>query len=313
MVSRGRRVLFFRDFARFAGGHLKVWDYFRHLACSGRYQPAIYFTPRSRMDSANPWVASQVPVLQAWQVMPGDIVFLAGLDWAKLPDPHSLEDSRAPIVNLIQGLSHADSGDPRFEFLSRPATRICVSEQVSNAIRATGIVNGPVYTVPAAIDVESCVEPYPSGHRDVQLLVAGNKNPAFAAMLSNMLRQRGVEHRLLTDTLSRDAYLGAIRSSSAVVLLPQAAEGFYLPALEAMALRTPVICPDCIGNRGHCLDGINCLRPAYTLEGVIAAIATLNGLSEPQRAAMLDAATATVAQHSPAAERAHIYRIFDGL
>jgi Glycosyl transferases group 1 len=313
LVSRSRRVLFFRDFQGFTGGHLKVWDYFHHLACLGRYHPQIYFTPRSQLDCGNPWVANQVPVLKTWKAMPGDIVFLAGLDWTMLPDPQSLEDSRASIVNLIQHVRHADPGDPRFEFLRRHATRICVSEEVSTAICATGIVNGPVHTVRAATDVESYVEPNPTAQRGLRLLIAGNKNPNFAERLSNMLREGGVEHRLLTDTLSRDVYLGAIRSSSAVVLLPHVSEGFYLPALEAMALRTLVICPDCIGNRGHCLDGVNCFRPEYTLEAVIEAIANLNELSEVWRVAMLDAATATAGQHSLAIERAHVCHIFDHL
>ena len=46
-------------------------------------------------------------------------------------------------------------------------------------------------------------------------------------------------------------------------------EGFYLPALEAMALGSLVICPDCIGNRSFCLPGRNCFRPNYDLNSVI--------------------------------------------
>jgi len=43
-------------------------------------------------------------------------------------------------------------------------------------------------------------------------------------------------------------------------------EGFYLPALEGMAVGTLVIFPDCIGNRSFCLSGYNCFRPDYTTE-----------------------------------------------
>jgi glycosyltransferase involved in cell wall biosynthesis len=245
--------------------------------------------------------------------LPGDIVFLAGLDWTILPDPQSLADSQAPVVNLIQHVRHASSADPRFELLRRPATRICVSEEVSAAIRTTGIVNGPVYTVPAATDLVSCVEPSPSAPRTIPLLVAGCKNPRFAHELGNFLHNSGVKHRLLTDNLSRDKYLEAIRKSSAVVLLPHAQEGFYLPALEAMALRTLVICPDCVGNRGHCLDRINCLRPRYTFDALIEAITELIAIPDAQRIAMLDAATDTVARHSLAVERSQVLRIFDQL
>ena len=39
------------------------------------------------------------------------------------------------------------------------------------------------------------------------------------------------------------------------VLVPNPKEGFYLPALEAMALGTIVVCPDCVGNRSFCVAG----------------------------------------------------------
>ena len=44
--------------------------------------------------------------------------------------------------------------------------------------------------------------------------------------------------------------------------LPNRLEGFYIPALEGMALGTLVVCPDSVGNRSYCRDGENCLDAA---------------------------------------------------
>ena len=54
------------------------------------------------------------------------------------------------------------------------------------------------------------------------------------------------------------------------VLVPNPKEGFYLPAVEAMAAGTLVVCPDCVGNRAFCLDEVNCLRPAREEDAIVA-------------------------------------------
>jgi len=58
----------------------------------------------------------------------------------------------------------------------------------------------------------------------------------------------------------------------ALVALPLPAEGFYLPALEAMALGTPVVTLDCIGSRQYARSGENCLIAAPTVEDLAAAV-----------------------------------------
>jgi glycosyltransferase involved in cell wall biosynthesis len=64
-----------------------------------------------------------------------------------------------------------------------------------------------------------------------------------------------------------------------VVTLPFPVEGFYLPALEAMAMGKALVCPDCIGNRSFCQHEINCLMPAFQLDSIEAAVLRL--LSAP--------------------------------
>ena len=42
-----KEVLFFRDFKKFQGGHLKVWDYFNHVRSSPDHVPRVRFSPGS--------------------------------------------------------------------------------------------------------------------------------------------------------------------------------------------------------------------------------------------------------------------------
>lgn len=241
---------------------MKVWDYFQHTKASGIFKPIIYMTPDSLRDESNPWVASGERFSHEWNPHGADALFLAGMDWQAVP-----ENSDRPVINLIQGLRHARPEDPRHAFLRRAATRICVSKEVADAILSTGLVNGPVITIPAGVDMDSF--PETSDQRDIPVLIAGLKKPAMAKSLSEILTHRGIQSICLTRLLPRAEFLGMLGRARVTVFLPQFAEGFYLPALEGMAMGTLVVCPDCVGNRSFCSHGINCFRPPYNIESMV--------------------------------------------
>ena len=72
-----RRVLFYRDFRGFTGGHLKIWDYFNHVASFAGFEPRIAFSAESKWDATNPWSHSQESVVP-WAPAESDLLFLAG-------------------------------------------------------------------------------------------------------------------------------------------------------------------------------------------------------------------------------------------
>jgi glycosyltransferase involved in cell wall biosynthesis len=307
MGSAPERVLLFRrDFHGLTGGHLKLWHYFCHAGHSTRFRPRIYFTPESRQDAANPWHGIAPPPLEAWRPEDADVLLLAGLDWEAVPDP-----APAPVINLIQGVRHGDPGDPRRPFLARPAVRICVSDEVAAAIRSTGIVNGPVHVIPNGIDLGDL--PPADSHRDVPVLIAGMKNPPLARALHDRLRVSGIHAECLVEPLPRLEFLGRLARSAVAVTLPVEREGFFLPALEAMAAGAVVVCPDCVGNRGFCRDQETAFRPAYRLEEVFEA--TVAAVRQPAQAAeaMRQAAAAEVRLHGLEAERLAFLRILDAM
>lgn len=257
-------ALFHRAYHGYTGGHGKVWDYFNHVNASGLYRPRIFFTPDSLMDENNPWSNSQSMFEKEWHPETTDLLFIAGLDWHAVPEtlPASI-----PVINLIQGIRHADPSLSLYNFLSRRAVRICVSQPVADAILATGRVNGPVFVIPNGIELPQPVLPE---ERTNAVFVGALKNKQLGIDLAEKLRVQGYEVDLLIDYVPRSEYLVRLGKARLAVLLPLQAEGFYLPGLEAMALGTPVIMPDCVGNREYTNHGVNCLivTPADIIENI---------------------------------------------
>jgi len=300
-----RTVLFHRDFRGFAGGHLKVWHYFNHVAAAPRYRPLIHFTPQSLCDDTNPWSRAGTEVVP-WAPAAADVLFLAGFDWAAVPP--SVD---RPVVNLVQGFGHAVPGDPRHGFLARRAVRICVSAEVADALLATGRVNGPILTIPNAVDHESF--PEPAGPRDIPVLVAGAKRPDLAHAVAAELGRRGVAVHLVTAGLGRTEFLALLARAEIAVPLPLSEEGCFLPGLEGMALGALVVCPDCRGNRGWCRDGETGFRPAPTPEAIAAAVVAARALPPAERAALAARGRAAARSRSLADERREFLAILERL
>src|SRR5437868_1326606 len=286
-------VLFHRDFQRFTGGHLKVWNYFNHVLASKSYEPRIAFTADSKWDQTNPWSGSRNQVTD-WQPGKADALFLAGKDWQHL----SLEKSQAlpkPIINLIQHPRHADPDDDLYRFLSNRAIRICVSQQVADAIMATGLVNGPVFVIPNAINLENIPRAAADEKRPIEILISGLKAPDLAREIESRLRSdENIAVTSLLDWIPRSEYLRQLGQAKIAVTLPRPNEGFYLPALEAMACGAIVVCPDCVGNRDFCRNDVNCFRPANDADEIVDAIYRALGLTPEKADKMGKQAEATV-------------------
>jgi glycosyltransferase involved in cell wall biosynthesis len=306
-----RHVMFFRDLRRFNGGHLKVWDYFTHVRHSALHVPHIRFSPNSDWSPVNPWYDPALPRPEAWPDVQPDIYFFSAADWLVL-DPAQRDASPVPVINLLQHQSHAWPADPRYAFLAHKAVRICVSEEVAEEVRATRRANGPVLVVKLGTDL-SLLRAAAAPVKDIPLLIAAFKNRELGTQLQGRLEAAGRRAELLTDQIPRREFLARLARAETAVVLPNAVEGFYLPALEAMALRTLVVCPDAVGNRSFCLDQVNCLRPAYELAAIEKAVASALNLAPERRQAMLDQAAAIADNYDLAEERKVFLRLLDEL
>ncbi|NNM57478.1 glycosyltransferase [Acidocella sp.] len=288
-------MLFTRDFTGFSGGHLKHHDYLRHTAASGLATPVLYQTPGSAGRPCNPFAHCGAPQITTLRPFPA--YFLAGMDWSLL-DAAGIAPGAAPVINLIQGLRHAEPGTPLFGYLARPALRICVSQQAADAIAP--FANGPVHAIPNGIEITP--PPLRPLNTPARILIGGVKNPEMAHEIAALL-QGEAELDLLTAMCPREEFLARMAAASICILLPLPAEGFFLPPLEAMALGRAVVVPGCTGNRGFCLPGETCLMPEYNAASLSAAARAL--VRNPaQRAALAESGAKMAANHTLARERA---------
>ena len=136
-----------------------------------------------------------------------------------------------------------------------------------------------MFVIPNALDAASLPAPAPLSQRDIDLLIVAYKQPALGRLLHWRLSQPGKRILLLTKAVARPRFLELVNGAKVTLFVPNRAEGFYLPALEGMALRTLVVCPDCVGNRSFCLPGDNCLRPPYRIGAIVAAVRAKCGTS----------------------------------
>ena len=99
-----------------------------------------------------------------------------------------------------------------------------------------------------------------------------------------------------------------MRRAKVTVFLPNLSEGLHMPPLEGMALGTLVVCPDVPGVE-YCSDGFNCLRPAYRLNALAAAVTAAHSLPMREAEAIRERAHETVILHSLNRERAAFHDV----
>jgi hypothetical protein len=305
-----RTVLFHRKYRRFHGGHLKVWHYFNHVLSAPGFDARVFFDVDSSWDSTNPWVAARQQVIGSPDDVEPGALFVAGRDWQRL-DKLGLLDRELPILNLIQHVRHAEEWSIQARYLGRKAIRLCVSAEVADAVKAAGSV-GPLVIIPNAVDIPPLATAHPH-ERPTDLLIAGLKQPVLAGRAAERLASPLRTLEVLTDHLPREDFLEAMRRARVTLFLPNEDEGFYLPALEGMALGTLVVCPDCIGNRSFCLPGVNAFRPDYTFDEVIHAAESALALPDQDREMLVAHAGETARRHSPLAERAAFHQVLADL
>jgi glycosyltransferase involved in cell wall biosynthesis len=299
------KVLFVRSLTKMSGGQIKVRDYFEHCLRHPALDPYVYFTPRSDPGVGGLWeglaadrrVASLDPAAY-------DLLFVAGKDWALLPD----DPGSTRVVNLIQHTRHGDLADARYSYLSRPALRICVSPAVRDAVAPH--VRGDVAVIPNGIPLD-LFRPRAGEKKEGSILVWAGKDPRLGERLGRTLREMGIHARVLHRSLSRANFAETLRSAGVFVGLPNEREGFFLPALEAMAAGCAVICAPAGGNESFCIDGETCLMARHgDLDDHLAAVERL--LGDRALAGALRTRGRVVAQeHSLGRERSAFYELIE--
>jgi glycosyltransferase involved in cell wall biosynthesis len=76
---------------------------------------------------------------------------------------------------------------------------------------------------------------------DVSLVIVGCLDPAFRSPVPRLIAELGLENRVVLVPAVDDEWLPAVYRAASAFALPSLAEGFGLPALEAMAAGIPLV------------------------------------------------------------------------
>ena len=288
------------------GGALKLRHYFEHVLASEVGDLAAAYMPEDTLwSAANPWNMHRNRVSHSidWQRVA--VMVISGWGWDRfVPERfHCAPPFR--VVYLVQSFDRIDPCDSQFRYLAHPAIRICVSAPLETALRALDVANGPIHTIPAGIDLSELQAP---DVRDIDILILGLKRPDMARTLKTLAERAGLRVTSLVEQVARGMFLEAMARARIVVCLPGGREGFYLPALEAMALGALTICPDAGGN-DYCVDGVNCLKPDYRIDALMGALQEAAGMPDWRTKAMRDNARSTAEKHDLRHERVTFQRL----
>ena len=313
-----RTVWFYREYTRLTGGQVKHADYFEHVRRSPGFAPKLMLggaklNERQERERQELWPVAASDLAAQWTPQTNDLLFLAGTDWRFLRSA-GLEHLGNPRLNLVQHVRHAHAGSELHGYLSQRAIRICVSDEVADAIRDTGRTNGPIIAIPNGIDIAPRpvrkAQPRPARPA---IAIIDYKRPELGAALRRVLDQARIAYVALAGFLFRPAFLRLLAAVDVAVCLPHEEEGFYLPALEAMASGCIAVTLDCVGNRGFCDDRRNCLIARPTAQSLCAAVQEAIGFPPETRKAMLREASDTVRRHSLAAERTRFHALLEDI
>ena len=279
---------------------MKVRNYFEHVLASPFAERLRLCMPADTpWHEANPWLRYRERATSEIDWKSVGTLVISGWGWERFVPEGFHHGPPFRVVYLVQSFGCLNPRDSRFPHLTNPAIRICVSQPLGDRLRRLAVANGPVHVIPAAVDVRDIPTDVT---KDIGVLVVGVKRAEIARDVATALEGRGVATHLRTDKCGRIEFLKRLARARVVACLPAVTEGFYLPALEAMAAGAVVVCPDVIGN-DYCLDGFNCLKPAYDVDALAAAIEKAVALSAEDSATMLSNAQETVRRHDTAAER----------
>lgn len=313
-----RRVIFHRSFnihnGGNSGGQIKVRDTFEHFRHSDIFEPKVYFGPYTVWYEGNgnvwlPYLNSEDEIKE-WTYQEGDVMLFAGVDWRVLSEAERANPPR-PILNIAHP-RHCMPTDKRNGFLQHRAIRITKSS-ISKKILDDYGVNGPVYLIPDAIDLSDL--PEPNRKPDIDVLIIGLKNPGLAVRLKERMDARNkwkfrkvrTEIQIPPKLPTRQHFLELLNRCRIACFLPltedRGSEGFYLPALEGMALEKTVVCPYAVGNVDFCLDGETCIMPEFNEDALFEGIVKALKMPRRKRAAMIEAGLRMTENHKIENER----------
>lgn len=297
------KVLFFRNYVSYTGGHQVLYDYYKYLKDHGSFDVNIFFDSNTKWNVHNPWIGEYKNIVNKINFNKYDMLFVAGVDWKYLPD--NIENKKI-VINLIQGMRHSNPDEKLYSYLKRKAFRICVSNEVNEYLNFTNEVNGLMHTIENAVKLSNI-----SINKEYDFYLLGVKNKNLATQLYNSLVKQNYKVKITINHIGREDVHKNMALSKITILLPNINdhEGFYIPALESMKYSDITIVPDCIGNRSFCKNNINCLIPEYNFVSIISkALFAINLINNNQYKNIKKNASRTLNEYTKEKQKEKFYK-----
>jgi len=275
-VGRFERIFFLTPSFKPVGGVVKIFDYLEHarsfgyeavVCCPDPYDAGSPLFRNPRYRHVSPQNSVKFVGLDRFTVGPTDLCFFSWPPHYETVAPRiSRWSHHEQAILIVQNVRHAN---PRFtdgyalRLLPRPMARIMTNEVVLRA-----------------------VEPYLNPHSLTEVIDLGHDTPFFrkersgplpaplkvgyttwkskvgdevAAMLAG---DPSYEFRAVREAATWEELRELYHWADIFLATPLEEEGFYMPALEAMAAGCVVLVPDAGGNMAYCRFGENCLKVA---------------------------------------------------
>jgi GT2 family glycosyltransferase len=277
----GLRIVYVTQDTVVGGGHRLIFEHLNRLAARG-HEVQLW-----TLDSPPDWFDLRCPVrnfedydaLEA-ELSPLDAIKVA--TWwntAALVWRASVVRGRgAYYVQDIETSYYPDDPDARAAVLAsyRPELRY-LTESAWNREQLHELGLEAALVLPG-LDHETYRPLDGVARRDDLILAIGRSNPLKNLDLTLAAWRRlpeprpqlclfGIEPELAGEpgityvTAPSDETVNRMLNEATLFVQTSRHEGFCLPALEAMAAGTAVVCTDAHGNRDFCADGVNCLMP----------------------------------------------------
>lgn len=274
------------------GGPRLVFEHLNHLAARG-HDVALW-----TLDGPPDWFELRCPVrvFSDFDALERELTPLHAIKvatWWNTAAPVW----RASVVNgrgvyYVQDIEtsyYADDPDARHAVLASYRPELAyVTESGWNRAQLTELGLDAELVLPGIDHSVFRVRPELERRRDLVLAI-GRSNPLKNLGLTLRAWQRlpeprpelclfGIEPELARQpgvtyvTAPSDQQVAELYARATVFVQTSTHEGFCLPALEAMACGTTLVCTDAHGNRDFCADEVNCLMPAPDPEAVTAAL-----------------------------------------
>lgn len=293
----------------FRGAQVKTWDYFWIINSHPGFKCKIQFHPESKWSDEVFWPEQKVLSEGESFESPDILLLKGGKDW--LLYEKQFGKISIPVISPIVNYRVVNPMHPSHELLKKPAVRICPNPDLAKKLRKIPYVNGPVFSIPHGVCLDS-FKPPSIDHRELDLVIVAIKNKSLGKDIYRFFKSKTqFKIKLLDSILDHNNFIQTLSQSKVCLHLPQIFESFYLPGLESMALGSLTVMPKCLGNEFYSKNVGGVFLCDYKKEDLINITLKVINLSLENKSTLSFHATHQAKIYSLEKEKSQWHRLLD--